>query len=466
MILPLALAAISARTMAPFDRSVSAAVLRCSSLPRISRCVSFALASAARFAASASRRSAARAFSLSSVASASAISSLLLFASAVASWAPDLAFSSFSRASRHWFASRSRSAAATSTAALASASFPSQGCSARCAASSRSPTRAISPLSEASISSSAFSSACTFSSSSAFFASSIGASRSIAAVSSAMSFCFFASLASLSSSFFERAFALFRSSRCWMSFRSNSANAFVASSSSFFSSASAAACVLTTASSASAASELAADLARSAASVSSSSATLDSIAAVASSASREKSWYSTERVLRSSRSFAMKSSASAFAPPSASRSFSTILRRFTCDPRLSLSSSSAFAFSSIGSTYWFVPMMSSRYSSRPSSPGFSPLGFIIEICSTSPWRIRNRLLFRSTPCALSSVVTSVKLDVFWSMKYLLVLLRYASREMTKSEPGTASKSSPCLSTISWKCTSTRAYSNERKSVEL
>eukprot|EP00982_Pelagococcus_subviridis_P015610 31414-Pelagococcus_subviridis.AAC.5 len=56
--------------------------------------------------------------------------------------------------------------------------------------------------------------------------------------------------------------------------------------------------------------------------------------------------------------------------------------------------------------------------------------------------MRNRLLFRSTPCALRRFVTSVKLDVFASMKYLDVLFLYASRAMMKSEFGIASKSSP------------------------
>ena len=39
-------------------------------------------------------------------------------------------------------------------------------------------------------------------------------------------------------------------------------------------------------------------------------------------------------------------------------------------------------------------------------------------------------------------MTSVKLDVFASMKYLDVLFLYASRAMMKSEFGIASKSSP------------------------
>jgi hypothetical protein len=42
-------------------------------------------------------------------------------------------------------------------------------------------------------------------------------------------------------------------------------------------------------------------------------------------------------------------------------------------------------------THTLLPMMSSRYSSMPSSPGAAPFGFIIAICSTSPCRMRKRL---------------------------------------------------------------------------
>ena len=42
------------------------------------------------------------------------------------------------------------------------------------------------------------------------------------------------------------------------------------------------------------------------------------------------------------------------------------------------------AHSSILSTYLSVPMMSSRYSSRPVSCGVRDLGFMRDICSTSP----------------------------------------------------------------------------------
>ena len=42
------------------------------------------------------------------------------------------------------------------------------------------------------------------------------------------------------------------------------------------------------------------------------------------------------------------------------------------------------AHSSILSTYLSVPMMSSRYSNSPVSCGVTDLGFIMEICSTSP----------------------------------------------------------------------------------
>lgn len=39
--------------------------------------------------------------------------------------------------------------------------------------------------------------------------------------------------------------------------------------------------------------------------------------------------------------------------------------------------------------YLDVPMMSSKYSSIPVSCSFCPLGFIIAICSTSPYEIIN-----------------------------------------------------------------------------
>ena len=46
--------------------------------------------------------------------------------------------------------------------------------------------------------------------------------------------------------------------------------------------------------------------------------------------------------------------------------------------------------SSIFSTYLIVPMMSSRYSKKPSSWGPWAFGFMSEICSTSPWKVTDQ----------------------------------------------------------------------------
>ena len=422
--------------MTPLLLSASADVRFCSSLPRTSRAAAEAAASCARAAASASRRSSARARSAASVASASAMSRVLAAAAALAFSAPCLASCSLRCASRFCETSTSRSAVATSARALASAILPSQGESARRAASSAAPAAAISPLSDSSIDSSFVSSAPTSASRLAFFASSAGRASSIARVSAAMSSRFLLSLTSFSSIFLARCFMFFKFSRCWMSFFSKSANAAVAAARSARSAASAAACSACCASSVSIASECSSCLPFSCSSLERRASLSAATRFSSARASAPRLCSNSDLAAATWRSLAMNVSASALAPPSASRSFSTSFRRLTCPPLWSLSASSAFAFSSIGSTYWFVPMMSSRYSSRPSSPGFCALGFIIEICSTSPCRMRNRLLFRSTPCVFKSVVTSVKLLVFSSMKYLLVLFLYASREMTKSDPVT------------------------------
>ena len=135
-------------------------------------------------------------------------------------------------------------------------------------------------------------------------------------------------------------------------------------------------------------------------------------------------------------SFCKNNSASFFTISNASFSFSTSVNRETIPPLFSFNSSSFLPASSIGSTYWFVPMISSIYSNNPSSPGFTPFGFIIEICSTSPCKIKNRLLFKSTPLPFNKFVTSVKLEVFLFTKYFEVLLMYASLAMVNSEFGT------------------------------
>mmetsp|Transcript_9550 Transcript_9550/g.37224 ORF Transcript_9550/g.37224 Transcript_9550/m.37224 type:complete len:259 (+) Transcript_9550:2638-3414(+) len=256
---------------------------------------------------------------------------------------------------------------------------------------------AISPLRDSSMASRVASSFSTRDSSSAFLASSSGTSFSIASHSFVMSSRFLVSLATFSSSFFARDFMFLRSSLCLMSLRSNSANSFVALSSSPFNSFSLTACSLTTTSSSSTALSYSVDFAFSSSSFASSSATDSAILATLSRASLTYIWYATVLCLRHSRSLAMKASASCLASSRTSFSFSTSLRRLTWPVRFSFNSSRALLFCSMGSTYWLVPMMSSRYSRRPSSPGFAAFGFIMEICSTSPWRMRNLLLLRSTP---------------------------------------------------------------------
>src|SRR5271170_3463641 len=53
----------------------------------------------------------------------------------------------------------------------------------------------------------------------------------------------------------------------------------------------------------------------------------------------------------------------------------------------SFKDSTSFAASSMGCLYFAVPMMSSRYSSNPSSCSFCALGFICAMDSTSPYKL-------------------------------------------------------------------------------
>lgn len=57
--------------------------------------------------------------------------------------------------------------------------------------------------------------------------------------------------------------------------------------------------------------------------------------------------------------------------------------------------------SSMRSTYLLDPIMSSRYSRNPSSCGVCALGFISEICSTSPCRVRVGISSLILYCRLS-----------------------------------------------------------------
>lgn len=58
----------------------------------------------------------------------------------------------------------------------------------------------------------------------------------------------------------------------------------------------------------------------------------------------------------------------------------------TFSPRCSFRSSTRRHRTSMGSLRRQEPMMSSRYSNMPSSCSVCPLGFIMAICSTSPWQ--------------------------------------------------------------------------------
>jgi len=126
------------------------------------------------------------------------------------------------------------------------------------------------------------------------------------------------------------------------------------------------------------------------------------------------------------------------------------LSEFSLEARWSFSTSVAFCASSMGATWQLEPMMSSRYSRIPSSCAVGALGFIIEICSTSPCRIRKRLWSRSMPRWRSSLVTSVKLLVLPLTMYLDELSRRASRETSRQLPGTTSKPPSSRSMMSWK----------------
>mmetsp|Transcript_30588 Transcript_30588/g.94739 ORF Transcript_30588/g.94739 Transcript_30588/m.94739 type:complete len:594 (-) Transcript_30588:205-1986(-) len=179
-------------------------------------------------------------------------------------------------------------------------------------------------------------------------------------------------------------------------------------------------------------------------------------------ASWRMTWYRRFRLRRSESSATMKASASPFEAWSASRSFSVTFKRLSFSVRASHFSSTSFEAASMGSTYAFEPMMSSRYSNKPSSCGDGALGFIIAICSTSPWRMRKRLLSRSMPLRRRSAPTSLNVAVLPSTSYLLWFDAYAVRDTTSSLPGTSVNASgfagSSASTTSAKCTETRADS--------
>jgi len=75
-------------------------------------------------------------------------------------------------------------------------------------------------------------------------------------------------------------------------------------------------------------------------------------------------------------------------------------------------SSSAFSSPSIYWTYLWDPMISSKYSSNPTSLEFKAIGFIRDICSTSPCKIKNLLCSRSIPLPYKSSHTSLNVDSY------------------------------------------------------
>mmetsp|Transcript_12171 Transcript_12171/g.22540 ORF Transcript_12171/g.22540 Transcript_12171/m.22540 type:complete len:486 (+) Transcript_12171:1289-2746(+) len=121
-------------------------------------------------------------------------------------------------------------------------------------------------------------------------------------------------------------------------------------------------------------------------------------------------WYSTLCFCRTSLPFRTLASASTFAPSRLSRSVSVTFALASFSARSSLSPSSSFSEQVMPSKCRLLPMMSSKNSSSPSSCSVFALGGIMAICSTSPCRIRKRLLSRSMPRFLRSAPTSPKFD--------------------------------------------------------
>ena len=97
-----------------------------------------------------------------------------------------------------------------------------------------------------------------------------------------------------------------------------------------------------------------------------------------------KIWYNSVFFVFSSFSILMNFSASSFSPTNERTSLSAALTRTTFSAHKSFDKSTAFPASSIFSMYLFVPIISSRYSSSPSSCSVAAFGFIWAIDSTSP----------------------------------------------------------------------------------
>mmetsp|Transcript_8816 Transcript_8816/g.29171 ORF Transcript_8816/g.29171 Transcript_8816/m.29171 type:complete len:397 (+) Transcript_8816:1582-2772(+) len=394
---PFFLAAMSAATTAPCDCAPRTALFCSSSRPRAVRRIPCRRASSSPASfSSAEALAMALACSLASF-SMREISDVSRPAAACASLRPASASCTLVRAASRFSMRSLCSAVATPRADCTSLVCWSQGASSSRTASSSTRIFSTSPLTSSFMASSLASS---FSSSLAILAalaSSSGASAVYLSLSAAMASLFLTSLAAFSSSFFALAFICLRSSRNFMSLRSNSLKLLLVASSSFWMRS----CSFTAASYFPfiSPSSLSWDFIFSRSSAS--CARMPSFCSVSESSlacdSLMQSWNIMPFHFIISASLERYSSASVLAPSRPSRSFSTSFTRFTMLPRFSFISSSCLVPSSIFSTYLLVPMMSSRYSRRPSSWGVRDLGFIMEICSTSPWRMRNRLLSRSIP---------------------------------------------------------------------
>ncbi|KEG13229.1 hypothetical protein DQ04_01141150 [Trypanosoma grayi] len=150
-----------------------------------------------------------------------------------------------------------------------------------------------------------------------------------------------------------------------------------------------------------------------------------------------RSWHITMSVFCRWLSLVTNAMAEFLASSTASRSARSLRSRSSASRRLTCAVSEHLVASEMRSAKVLVPIKSSRYSSRPSSPSRSAFGFMRAICSTSPCRIRNRLCSRSTPSATSVSTTSRCVDLAPPMKYCDEPLLCTSRLMDSTLPGTS-----------------------------
>ena len=365
----------NACTMAPFWLSCEAVVFRCSSLPLASLVISSKPASFAFAAVSAFLAFSTFSSSIASCASSSAICFVNDFTFTSAEALPSMAAFKFFSTSACFSSTNFRSALATSNSPLASAILPSHGCSSFSTPSIFSPISAISPFNPSNISSSLLSSPWTFASRSAFLVSNAGTSFSIFSHSTTIfSFCAI-SLANFSSSFFTCCFMCFKSSRNFTSFFSNSANSFVELSRFCWISFISVAWALNFASIPFSDSLCSLCLDFSSSRLVCKPTRFSDISAITFRVSMTSNCKEIDFACNKSFSFCKNNSASFFTISNASFSFSTSVNRETIPPLFSFNSSSFLPASSIGSTYWFVPMISSIYSNNPSSLSASSLKF-------------------------------------------------------------------------------------------